>query len=207
MESGPASGSERSWCDVISGMRSSRLRHPPRHRLPERGRQLRSSRIGGADEEHSIRPLDRMGADEFQGDVEEMYVATSTISTRPESFDESRMLEDVEVMTQKVRFEIESIAEFGRRTIRMEEILDDRQPNRIAERRVSSGANLDRGGTREHGSTLAALTLICQEFLSELPESVFRDQDSDSTTALMRSSVVRMPSRLVFPRVQPNNFQ
>ena len=63
--------------------------------------------------------------------------AAAPVAARPAAQDQARRFQHVEVVRQRVRGQAGAFLELERRPIRSEEVLDDRQPDRIPERRVA----------------------------------------------------------------------
>lgn len=51
--------------------------------------------------------------DQPDGVVPEVHVAATAVPARPETFDQTGPLEDVEVMTQEIGFEAEPLSQLG----------------------------------------------------------------------------------------------
>ncbi len=77
----------------------------------------------------SVETAERVGS--------QVDVAAAAVAARTRPFDEPDPLEDVEVVGQQVRLDPEAAAQLDRRPVRGGQLVDDRQPDRVAERRVA----------------------------------------------------------------------
>lgn len=119
---------------------------------PETGGELRPRGVRGADEEHGVR-RDGLGARGEVGErvADEAHVAAALITGGDDALDHASAFEDVEVMGEQIRGDLEHGGEVGRRTVGEREGVDDGKAARIAEGGMDGGTLFSRA---RHGVSM-----------------------------------------------------
>jgi hypothetical protein len=72
----------------------------------------------------------------------EVHVPTTSVTTRTAARDQTDRLQHIEVVGEQIRSGAGELTQFERRTIRTNELVDDRQADRIAQGRMASGSEI-----------------------------------------------------------------
>ena len=78
----------------------------------------------------------------------QLHVTPSLVAARSLPCDQPDLLEHVEVVRHQVRLDAGEMAQLDRGAIRDRQLVDDRQADRIAQRAVPCGTQLERGKHR-----------------------------------------------------------
>ena len=110
---------------------------------PKRRGELAARRVGGANEEHrpgcEVTPRHQPG----KGIAAQVQVPAAAVTTRTGTRDQARALEHVEMMREEIRCDSDALVEFHGGQVRHRELVDDRQPHRIAQGCVACRPRLD----------------------------------------------------------------
>jgi hypothetical protein len=144
VETSPAGRRDGAGMNTVGGMSSGAVGRLIREPRPQGRRDLRSSRVVRADEQRWLR-LHRLAESQIcERLAPETDIATSAIATGAATGDHPYFLEHVEMVGEQIRSDPNELLQLYRGAVRGDELVDDHEPGRVAERRIAGGSSVDR---------------------------------------------------------------
>ena len=130
---------DRAGVNSLRGMGAGRAGVVARARPVERGGELRASRVVRAHEQHRTGRSGRDDPKASQRLADEADVPAAPVTGRGEPFDQPGLFEDVEVVSQAVRRQVEVPSQLGGRPVRGRQVLHDPESDWVTEGGMKPG--------------------------------------------------------------------
>ena len=142
VETGPAAGGDGARVDAVGRVGAGAVRALVGELGPQGRGELGSGRVVGAHEQRPLSGSAPARRERAEGVAVEVDVAAAAVAAGSAAADQADVLEHVEVVGEQVRRDGDEALQLDRGAVGGGELVDDRQPHGIAQRRVAGAAEI-----------------------------------------------------------------